>query len=388
MQDKVGLLQDDFLGGKTPLQEGVIAATVISGEETSSVVTLLDATKGSSCGYNPQATSQIRKSVLLDQLSATPEIAATAKAGAAYTKPGPTEPAHLTAFQPFVFAGDMLLTKRCSNPTDPLRCEDPVAGPSVNVVRLKGDEYQSFSLVNQQNGIPVSPRPETLSQTDDMLRPGTITLPPPFITTNRGHNPAAQTADALFYAVNPDYDMFECMARYCASADTGIYSQNCLQYMVTSNYDRIRLWRINPFLTCIESPVTGRMECPENTAIALDWNSTNSKPMASENGFIGCGEEFDIMVESMSYFDDRNIAVTMIRGTLGDLYNDGLIFTKPENIPASVAESQPTAYSKTVFYFIDTVGNRVREGIPWPAESAPQSPTDNGGSLCPEVRNH
>lgn len=385
MQQFAGLLQDDFLQGSTPLRQGVVASTVVSNDDTGSVVTLLDSSFGSSCGYNPNARSMILKSRLLEQLSASPDIAEREKQRASFLQPDPTEPAHLTNFQPFVVAGDMLLTKNCADREDRLRCEDPASGPSINVVRLQGSEYQAFSLENLQSSIPVSPRPETLSATDEALRPGMVTLPPPFVSTNRGHNPGVQTASALFYAVNPDLESMECLARYCGSADTGSYSQNCLQYMFASNYDRIRLWRINPFLQCQDSPISGRTECPENIAQAIEFNSTMNKPMMGAGQYASCSEEMDLLVESMSYFDERNIAVTVIRGTIGDLYNDGLVFTKPATDTTSASAGDRGAYTKTAFYFIDTVGNRVREGIPWPAESAPQAPGSLSGALCPEV---
>lgn len=223
-----------------------------------------------------------------------------------------------------------------------------------------------------------------------------MTLPPAFIKTERAHNPGTQTWDAVYYAVNPDYDMFQCLARYCGSARADLKTQNCLQYMVTTNYDRPRVWRVNPHVHCQTSPITGRQDCPEGVAREVPFasaedggeGSPHSAPLFSDAGFASCDAKIDLLVHNMEWFDDQNVVATVLRGSVGDLYLDGFLQERPRTVGAGSSDGRLTAYTETVFYFIDTETQRVREGVPWPRPTAAHlsGGTASVGALCPELQ--
>jgi len=69
----------------------------------------------------------------------------------------------------------------------------------------------------------------------------TLTLPYSFITTPWTHNPAVSTENAIFYAVNPYWQVFEGLIRYCNN-------QSNTQLVVTSSWSPITIWRYVLFL--------------------------------------------------------------------------------------------------------------------------------------------
>ena len=77
----------------------------------------------------------------------------------------------LAAFQPYAFLGDMALVQRCADPSNPLQCADREAGaPTVDVLRIRGDEYNQFTVETELSGIPTTPRPTVLADTSSVVQ--------------------------------------------------------------------------------------------------------------------------------------------------------------------------------------------------------------------------
>eukprot|EP00961_Rhodomonas_salina_P065575 881667-Rhodomonas_salina.1 len=65
-------------------------------------------------------------------------------------------------------------------------------------MQITGNEYNQFTLRHLvPGGIPVTRRPVTIAQTETVLTPGRVTLPPVVVRSVFLHNPATATFGAL-----------------------------------------------------------------------------------------------------------------------------------------------------------------------------------------------
>ena len=86
--------------------------------------------------------------------------------------------------------------------------------------------------------------------------------------------------------------------------------------------------------------------------------------------------EFNLWVESMEYYDDLNIAITVRRGTIQALYN------------IMSGGKGSSALGRAVIYFLNTqdMMNQVRESKPWTVQEDALPVVSGSGVLCPALR--
>lgn len=162
----------------------------------------------------------------------------------------------LASGQPFLFAGDTILTAVCDsiNPSDPLA----VPNCDVEVHRIYGSESNQFTLVQTNNKLPARAVPDTPEQVSTLLRAplDRLTIPYSFTTNAWMQNPAAATEEAIFYAVNPYWQLYTGFLQYCYSPD----ELGQLQLVATSSFSPITIWRVYPYVYCPPSQSAGCYE--------------------------------------------------------------------------------------------------------------------------------
>lgn len=162
--------------------------------------------------------------------------------------------------QPFVVAGDTVLTSKCeeqNNDFTAIEC-------TISVYRIYGNDFNQMTLVNTNNQLPALAPPTTPSMLEDVVAKGSndkITLPYSLTNHPWTQNPAAATEDAIFFAVNPYWQIFESFIQYCNDPT----EQGRLQLVPISSFSPITLWRIYPYVYC--SPAQGKLFnkcCPKS----------------------------------------------------------------------------------------------------------------------------
>ena len=149
-----------------------------------------------------------------------------------------------------------------------------------------------------------------------------------------------------------------------------------LQISITSKYAPIRLWRVRYSLRDSCYSPNGDPQCAPDVALGY---SLQSRDIPFRYGYLpasACTGTFDLWVESMEYFDDLNVAVTVRRGGVGAIMS--LYFGEgdaSDNVGTSVT------------YFVNALdASMVREGAPWLAPDAFPKVIAGSAVLCPAMR--
>ena len=288
--------------------------------------------------------------------------------------------AMLAEHQPFVFAGDMALRTAtvCTNKLWDDDDTERTCTTVLDVLKITGNEYNEFQLRHiVPSGMAVAPRPTVARQTPQFLVPGMVTLPPTIVRSVYLHNPATATRDAIWYAVNPDYENIHCMMRYCREIEGAV---SCMQFSVLSNYDRLRIWKVSPYAGCERNPQNGGMPlCPAHAAVSIAFTDEFSDPIPSSSEFdVGafCDDTriFNFYINSMERLDSLNIIVTVRRGNMQGLFDE---------LFGEVTNSEVTARAWDVHYFVHTQTMEMREELPW--TDVPFM-MDGVGYLCDDFR--
>ena len=301
---------------------------------------------GSSCTYNPAATSFVT----------APE---TYAAHSSIELEG----------QPFAFAGDLaLVSQRGVN--------DQQGNPTWNiqVQRIFGNQANEFTIVPLAQRIPSSgpcTNPSDCGNVDSTCQAASGCLPAiPYGWDAHpyAHIPATVTERWVFYVTNPDMQPFEAFAYYCQMASTGEADTNKFQISVLSSYGGIRLWRMDPYIYCPINPTTGQHLCPAMGSAG----SVQIQPLKFDQFETAmCSQKFAVLAVGLDYINEDNLALTVLRTTLANLDTTTL---RP--IDATLAEYVTIWVNPNTFEF-----NEEKLFMP-------DSPTTAliQGQLCPSQR--
>lgn len=233
----------------------------------------------------------------------------------------------------------------------------------VKVQRLYGEEgTESFSIVTTHSELPALPPCETLSACDQLPRDDLVSIPYAWTASPGRHNPAVETRWGVFYAVNPSLDMFSEFAKYCQ----GRTDYN-LQIQALSSYGGIRIWRMDAFAhTEKNGEAAARGASVEMPGVFL--SQTNDTSI--------CGSAFNVIVTSMEYISEENIAVTVLHAA--PAYLDMRSLKPLGNDPQRVRYRT---------YFLHPQTMQVRESELWQPDSATTQLRAGPSTLCPDWRN-
>ena len=175
------------------------------------------------------------------------------------------------------------------------------------------------------------------------------------------------------YAVNPSYDWLYGMAQYCATQG----AQATLQFSFVSSYSAIRVWRVYyKNSACFINAFNLEHICRSDVATGFDLDPQWDIPPSLVGNLVqDCltFKEFNLLVESMQYYDENNMVLSVRRGTLQALYN--LMSGKREG-----------DLGRIVFYFVNAQNvSQIRANEPWGQGSFP-SVVSGSGVLCPALR--
>ena len=233
----------------------------------------------------------------------------------------------------------------------------------VKVQRLYGEEgTESFSIVTTHSELPALPPCETLSACDQLPRDDLVSIPYAWTASPGRHNPAVETRWGVLYAVNPSLDMFSEFAKYCQ----GRTDYN-LQIQALSSYGGIRIWRMDAFAhTERNGDAAARGASVEMPGVFL--SQTNDTSI--------CGSAFNVIVTSMEYLSEENVAVTVLHAA--PAYLDMRTLSPLGNDPQQVRYRT---------YFLQPQTLQVREDEPWLPDTATAQLRAGASTLCPDWRN-
>ncbi len=231
--------------------------------------------------------------------------------------------------QPLVFAGDYAIStvtycSELNQAWDATEQTAPTCTTVADVVRITGNEFNEFEIRRASPyGMPTTRRPRTISETNEAIVAGAITLPPVVVRSVYLHNPAASTRDAVWYGVNPDYEMLHCALRYCrAFADRG----GCMQFSVLSNYELLRVWKLIPQAGCVRD-IRGNPQCPDHAAKSFLLDDKYALRLSTSRNFDFrdfCDQNIqkNLYIEHLDMFDPLNLVVSVRRGNVQALYTE------------------------------------------------------------------
>lgn len=159
--------------------------------------------------------------------------------------------------------------------------------------------------------------------------------------------------------------------RYCRSEG----SNASVQISFVSSYAAIRLWRIlyKDGNCNIDRYNGGVHVCRDDVALGFPLDSARNIPAKLNEAAQGCMDhtEYNLLVESVEYYDDLNLVVAVRRGTIQEL--------------TDLVQGNPAGHM--VFYFVSTQNRstRVREAEPW-TSTVPPAVLSGSGVLCPALR--
>ena len=164
-----------------------------------------------------------------------------------------------------------------------------------------------------------------------------VRVPPIYVQHKIPYNPATVSPEAFWYATNPSYDWISAFAKYCASKGADAETQ----VMILNTYAPPRLNRVRYHASaCYISSVTNSQVCAPDVFTSMPIPDTIPELSSSKveqttvlYDMCASGQQFNLWVESMEFFDANNIVMAVRRGTVADLVS--------------------TTSSKTVYYFVN-----------------------------------
>jgi hypothetical protein len=253
--------------------------------------------------------------------------------------------------QPFAVAGGCALI--------PVYKDDGTV--AVRVQRLYGDEgTDSFTMVTIHDELPAIKPCDMQSTCDELPRNDRVSIPYAWYASPARHNPAVETRWGIFYAVNPSMDMFSEFVKYCQD------KASRLQVQALSSYGGIRIWRVDAFaFTSVDDQTTATgasVEIPDAFGSLTDDTSI-------------CGNMFNVIVTSMEYLNQDNIAIQVMHAAPAYLDVDTMrpLGNDPQNVTYRT-------------YFLHPVTMQIQLFKTWTPDTALGQLSSGSSALCPEWR--
>jgi len=265
-------------------------------------------------------------------------------------------PTMLASGQPYIFAGNQVLTQKCE--LDGASCIF-----TSTVQTLTSDVHSQYRIVDTLSNIP-SLRASFLDKKQAVH--GGIVIPHDTMDVFGSRNPAAQTRTGIIYGVNPNLlplrsTLNECSSESKLGTILAIECRNC--------YKTPRIFYTQPLTRCSQDIRMGvRMEtservvraCTQNTTVEIVmsendafWELANACDLKSSNSMI------NLFIEDITYLNDMNVILTIRRGPIGEFMHVAGLNTTAW--PDTAAAMQSTS----VHYFINLQTYEVRRDVMW-----------------------
>jgi hypothetical protein len=198
--------------------------------------------------------------------------------------------------QPFAITGDTALLEVSvpgGGQGSGVRATETMVG-SVQVERLMGNEVDAFSLHAIAQTLPSLPRvlvPMSEAERTDTTR---VTVPYSYGTTRIA---ATNSRNYVFYASNPNLDVFGAYFEYCGGRANGSLAR--LGILARSSFGPMRVYRVSAYRRC------ATYSCGADLVRFTTLEGFNEKFDKS------CEGTFNVSVVGLEYLNEDNIAVTV-----------------------------------------------------------------------------
>jgi len=192
--------------------------------------------------------------------------------------------------QPFAIAWDAIL----------LELPQSDGGALVEVDRLTGDQRDEYTLAKGGwENLPAAPK--RLVPIADLRLPDVsdrIVVPLDYVATRVL---ATSSRNYMFYAVNPDLQVFEAYLDYCRDK-TGIPR---LQLMALSSYGPLRVFRVRAYCQA------NCMSPTEVLSAQYTFDGFSNGTFTVESWPQDCGRVYNASIDGLEYVNEQNIAVVV-----------------------------------------------------------------------------
>jgi len=192
--------------------------------------------------------------------------------------------------QPFAIAGDAIL----------LELPQGDGGALVEVDRLTGNQRDEYTLAKGGwENLPAAPKrlvPISELRKEDVS--GRLVVPLDYVATRVL---ATSSRNYVFYAVNPDLQVFEAYLDYCRDK-TGLPR---LQLMALSSYGPLRVYRVRAY--CQENCMSPR----EVLSAQYTFDGFSNGTFTAESFPQDCGRVYNASIDGLEYVNEQNIAVVV-----------------------------------------------------------------------------
>ena len=187
--------------------------------------------------------------------------------------------------QPFAISGDTIL----------LEDGQPDGGTQVQVERLMGNQRDVYTLQRVWNALPAAPkRLVPISELKEVSRTALV-VPREYSATRI---PSTNSRDYVFYAVNPDLQVFRAYLDYCK--DRSRLPQ--IQLMALSSYGPLRVYRVRAYC---------EGACVGDVSAQVTFSGFSDGAFTDESFRQDCGRVYNASIDGLEYVNEDNVAVTV-----------------------------------------------------------------------------
>jgi len=265
-------------------------------------------------------------------------------------------PTMLASGQPYIFAGNQMLTQKCE--LDGTKCIF-----TSTVQTLTSDVHSQYRIMDTLSNIP-SLRASFLEKAQAVH--GGIVIPHDTMDVFGSRNPAAQTRTGILYGVNPNLLPLRSTLNECSSENK---VGTILAIECTTCYKTPRIFYTQPLSRCSQDIRMGvRMETSERVVRACTQNTTVEILMSENDAFWhlrnvcnlkSSNSPINLFIEDITYLNDMNMILTIKRGPIGEfLHVAGMNTT-------AWPDTAPPMQSSSVHYFINLQTYEVRRDVMW-----------------------
>eukprot|EP00960_Hanusia_phi_P024651 726561-Hanusia_phi.AAC.1 len=156
----------------------------------------------------------------------------------------------------------------------------------------------TFRLVDLPGLIPANDICLGSPECSSPLQPDRIGVPYAYQDYPQIYNPSTTSQWAVFYATNPNPEVYQGYSQYCAGEPSKF------SVVIESSYGQIRVWKFNAF-SLDQSQTTG--------AAVMTWAFDGFNGVQTRQN---CGALFNMTVVALEYINEYNVAVTVLQASM------------------------------------------------------------------------
>lgn len=257
-------------------------------------------------------------------------------------------------FEPFVFAGDAVLTPECVWRFEAAKCEWV-----VRLERISSAINNRYTIEPKRIDIPGRLADDTLAGSDTFA---TLPLQPEPAEMLAYHHVSAQIPGGVVFAINPDFDHY-----------SAIIARDTIQ-LESSSLPSPQLFIARPQTQCTDKTTVVPHLGSTKRVLLCSFNMTRRVPFfVGDDSFVSAEDlqktphtERNFFFEAVSYYDEHNILAVVRRGPVCALESE---------LGYGDKSCDPKTKPRSAFYFVHTETLEVMRDTPWaPPRQSVDSP--------------